>query len=174
MYGPQLQVVPIEYYGQYQHIEARYCYANPDWEHVGGQHVHKKSCEEPNHQKHEGEPVNALCSVLQRLKMYVQLLDELFQDPFEHIHSVEWTFLMNSAVQLKFGSKFLIFDYEIPNTVLTVVILVRRDEERLLVLVFDQGFFEVAMDVILLIVIVDVERMVLNPLLLGLFYLPGF
>lgn len=48
---------------------------------------------------------------------------------------------MYRTIKLERSCKLLVLDHQIPYAVLAVVVFIRRDEERLLVLVFDQGFF---------------------------------
>lgn len=111
--------------------------------------------------------------------MPIQFIDKVLENAFKHVDTVEWTFLVYHIVQFYCAREFLILDHQILDAVLTVVVLVRRNKQGLLVLVLYKCFLKVAVDVVLVgsaifIIVFGAEYLILYFHFLFLLYLPGF
>lgn len=87
--------------------------------------------------------------ILNGLQILVQFLDKFLEDAFKHIDAVEHTFFVSDIVEFDCASEFLIFDDQVSNAMLAVVVFVWRNEQRGLTLIFQERFLEVSVDIVL-------------------------
>ena len=74
--------------------------------------------------------------ILDGLQILVQFLDEFLEDALKHIDAVEHTFFMGDIVEFDCAPEFLIFEDQVSNAMLAVVVFVWRYEQRGLTLIF--------------------------------------